>query len=140
MNWKRMTLTALLTAGLMTVPALAQDASTSSTTSTQATTDHNDTNSKTKKAMKKAGQKTEDTASAAKALMDVRGAWAGLQYSWAGLRTASDIGSSIYLPQSQCDDQNRPSCKCMQGLDFRIQTGKALTAQVGRNYVVEENV
>ena len=66
MNWKRMTLTALLTAGLMTVPALAQDASTSSTTSTQATTDHNDTNSKTKKAMKKAGQKTEDTASAAK--------------------------------------------------------------------------
>ncbi len=65
MNWKKMTLTALLTAGLMTIPALAQD-TTTSTTTTQTTTDHNDTNSKTKHAMKKAGEKTKDTAEAAK--------------------------------------------------------------------------
>ncbi len=65
MNWKKMTLTALLTAGLMTLPALAQD-TTTSTTTTQTTTDHNDTNSKTKHAMKKAGEKTKDTAEAAK--------------------------------------------------------------------------
>lgn len=56
MNWKKMTLTALLTLGLLAIPALAQDAST--TSSGQATPpDHNDTNAKTKKA----GQKTEDT-------------------------------------------------------------------------------
>lgn len=64
MNWKKMTLTALLTAGLLAIPALAQD--TSTTTTTQTTTDHNDTNSKTKHAMKKAGEKTKDTAEAAK--------------------------------------------------------------------------
>lgn len=64
MNWKKVTLTALLSLGLMTIPALAQDAST--TSSGQATTtDHNDTNSKTKHAMKKAGEKTKDTAEAA---------------------------------------------------------------------------
>lgn len=67
MNWKNMTLTALLTAGLITIPALAQQDTTTSTTTTQTTsTDHNDTNSKTKKAMKKAGEKTKDTAEAAK--------------------------------------------------------------------------
>ncbi len=65
MNWKKLTLTALLSLGLMSIPALAQDTSSTTTTTTQ-TTDHNDTNSKTKKAMKKAGEKTKDTAEAAK--------------------------------------------------------------------------
>lgn len=66
MNWKKMTLTALLTLGLTAIPALAQDTSSTTTTATQTTTDHNDTNSKTKHAMKKAGEKTKETAEAAK--------------------------------------------------------------------------
>src|SRR5512138_1748557 len=66
MNVKKMTLTALLTAGLLSLPALAQDTSSTTTTTTQTSSDHNDTNSKTKKAMKKAAGKTEDTASATK--------------------------------------------------------------------------
>lgn len=59
MNWKKLTLAGLVSVGLMAIPALAQDAS---TTSSQ-TVDHNDTNSKTKKAMKKAAGKTQDAAS-----------------------------------------------------------------------------
>ena len=66
MNWKKMTLTALLSLGLLAIPALAQDTSSTTTTTTLSTTDHNDTNSKTKHAMKKAGEKTKDTAEAAK--------------------------------------------------------------------------
>jgi len=62
MNWKKLTLAGLVSVGLMAIPALAQDASTTSTTSAQ-TTDHNDTNSKTKKVMKKATAKTQDAAS-----------------------------------------------------------------------------
>lgn len=62
MNWKKATLTGLVSLGLLAIPGLAQDAS---TTSTQ-TTDHNDTNSKTKRAMKKAANKTQDAASDAK--------------------------------------------------------------------------
>lgn len=58
MNWKKMTLTALLTLGLTTIPALAQNTNTS--------TDHNSISSKTMHAMKKAGEKTKDTAEAAK--------------------------------------------------------------------------
>ncbi len=65
MNWKKLTLTALLSLGLMSIPALAQDTTSTTTTTTQ-TTDHNDTNSKTKKAMKKAGEKTKETAETAK--------------------------------------------------------------------------
>ena len=67
MNWKKLTLAGLVSVGLMSIPALAQDASTTSTTSAQ-TTDHNDTNSKTKKAMKKAEttRKAEGAAPAAK--------------------------------------------------------------------------
>ncbi len=56
---KRIVLTAMVVLGLIALPALAQDA-----TSTQ--TDHNDTNSKTKHAIKKATNKTEDVASDAK--------------------------------------------------------------------------
>lgn len=63
MNWKRLTLSALVSVGLMAIPALAQDAT---TTSTSAQTDHNDTNSKTKKAMKKAANKTQDVAGSTK--------------------------------------------------------------------------
>jgi competence protein ComEA len=59
MNWKRMTLTALLTLGLTAIPALAQDTSSTTTTTTPATT-------KTKQAMKKAGEKTKWTAETAK--------------------------------------------------------------------------
>lgn len=71
MNMKKMTLTALLSLGLLTIPALAQDTTTTSgSTSGQATTtDHNDTNSKTKHAMKKAGSKTKETAEEAKEKM-----------------------------------------------------------------------
>jgi competence protein ComEA len=55
MNWKKVTLTALLSLGLLTIPALAQNASTSS--SGQATTsNHSNTNSKTWHAMKKTGE------------------------------------------------------------------------------------
>ena len=68
MNLRRITLTALLTAGLLAIPALAQDASTTSGSSSQTatTTDHNDTNSKTKHAMKKAGSKMKQTGEEAK--------------------------------------------------------------------------
>lgn len=57
---KRIVLTAMVVLGLIALPALAQDATTTQTT------DHHDTNSKTRKAIKKATNKTEDTASDAK--------------------------------------------------------------------------
>jgi|SRR6185369_9543264 competence protein ComEA len=60
MTWKTLTLAGLVSLGLMTIPAFAQDAA---TTSSNGNIDHNDTNSKTKKAVKKAVGKTEDTAS-----------------------------------------------------------------------------
>ena len=56
---KRMILAAMVAAGLIALPAIAQDA----TTTSPQTTDHHDTNSKTKKAIKKATDKTEDAAS-----------------------------------------------------------------------------
>lgn len=59
---RKTVLAGIVVLGLIALPALAQDAT---TTSTQ-TTDHHDTNSKTKKAIKKAANKTEDTASDAK--------------------------------------------------------------------------
>jgi competence protein ComEA len=60
MNWKKATLAGLVSLGILAIPALAQDAS---TTNANGQIDHNDTNSKTKKAVKKAVGKTQDAAS-----------------------------------------------------------------------------
>lgn len=60
MNWKRIILTSMISLGLLAIPALAQDATTTGGTQD---TGHNDTNAKTKKAMKKAANKTQDMAS-----------------------------------------------------------------------------
>lgn len=60
MTWKTLTVVCLISLGLLTLPAFAQDAA---TTNSNGNIDHNDTNSKTKKAVKKAMGKTEDAAS-----------------------------------------------------------------------------
>ncbi len=60
MNWKKIATTGLISLGLLVIPALAQDATTTGGTQD---TGHNDTNAKTQKAMKKAANKTQDMAS-----------------------------------------------------------------------------
>jgi hypothetical protein len=100
MNWKRATLTGLLSFGLMGILALAQNAS---TTSNQ-TTDHNDTNSKVKKTMKKAAAKTQDASS------DTKDAATGKKRLDLNSATKDDLAA---LPGMNADDaqkviDNRP--------------------------------
>jgi hypothetical protein len=101
MNWKKATLTGLVSLGLLAIPAIAQDAS---TTTANGQIDHNDTNSKTKKAVKKATGKTEDAAS------DTKDAATGTKHLDLNSATKEDLAA---LPGMTADDaqkviDNRP--------------------------------
>jgi DNA uptake protein ComE-like DNA-binding protein len=65
MNWKKLSLTALLTLGLMTIPALAQDQSTMDKTKDAAQS----AGQSATDAAKTAGQKTDEAASSTKDAM-----------------------------------------------------------------------